>query len=128
MEAIATYLKETGDIVNSELAEAILMAQGEIYAEEWKKAIDKNIRTNRSTGAMKNSVKAKLKRGETLSVEIAPTGKDKKGVRNAEKAFIHNYGKKGQKGSRFVTLAENNAKEAALEAAQKIMNEYISGK
>lgn len=44
---------------------------------------------------MKNSIKAgKIKGNDTEQyIEVAPTGTDRKGVRNAEKAFVAQYGR-----------------------------------
>lgn len=47
------------------------------------------------TAAMMNSVKADAIKGSDAEryVEVYPHGKDKKGVRNAEKAFVAQYGR-----------------------------------
>ena len=46
-------------------------------------------------------------------------GKDEKGVRNAEKAFIAHYGKSGQLGTHFIDEAEANAKAKVAVAMQE---------
>lgn len=51
------------------------------------------------------------------SVEVYPLGDDRKGVRNATKAFVTNYGRGGARGpkmgDRFITGDIRRAKEAA---------------
>lgn len=124
MDEMMQYLKKTGDLANGQLCEDILNAEADVYIDEWKKAIDKCVKTKRSRGEMRDSVNAK--RVDMHTVEVYPMGKDHKGVRNAEKAAIHHYGKHGQPGSRFVDIAEENAAAPSLEAAEKVFDEYFN--
>ena len=55
--------------------------------------------------------------------DIYPQGRDEKGVRNAEKAFIAHYGKSGQLGTRFVDEAESNSGAECAVAMQKKLDE-----
>ena len=124
IDDIAETLKKAGELGNGEITSKILDAQAQVYIEKWKKAIDRSIRNpRRSTNNMRDSVNAK--QVGRLTVDVYPMGKDRKGVRNAEKAFIHHYGRSNMKGSRFVDIAESDAEQPALEAAQKIMDEFI---
>ena len=124
IDDIAEMLKKAGELGNGEIVGKIQQARAEIYVEKWKSAIDKAIRNKkRSTGDMKKSVG--IKKAGGTAVDVYPLGKDRKGVRNAEKAYIHHYGRSNQKASRFVDIAEADAEKPAFEAAQKIMDEFI---
>lgn len=124
MDEMTQYLKKTGDLANGQLCEDILNAEADVYIDEWKKAIDKCVKTKRSRGEMRDAVNAK--QVGSLKVEVYPMGKDHKGVRNAEKAFIHHYGKHGQSGSRLVDIAEENAAAPSFEAAEKVFDDFFN--
>ena len=49
-------------------------------------------------------------------VAIYPQGRDHKGVRNAEKAFVNHYGASHRKATHFVDDAEKQSEEPAVEA------------
>lgn len=71
------------------------------------------------TGDMLNSIKAtKIRRRDSdRYVDVYPAGKDRKGVRNAEKAFITNYGTRSQQGTRWV----QSANEGCADEVHEIM-------
>lgn len=96
-----------------------------VIVKEWKKSIKKynHIRT----GQMIESVGSWRKNIHSLR-EIYPQGKDDKGVRNAEKAFIAHYGKSGQIGTRFVDDAESNGEPEAVLRMQEVFDEYLKEK
>ena len=58
------------------------------------------------------------------SVDVYPQGDDRKGVRNATKAYVINYGRGGVKrnggkmGDKFITADEKNTEEAVYQAMQ----------
>lgn len=81
------------------------------------------------TNAMWKAVKpGKIKDdGGVLSVEVYPRGKDEKGVRNAEKAYILHYGWKKKEGTHFVDEVEEEGGAKAVEAMTEIFNQYIDG-
>ena len=126
MADIVQYMKDTGELVDDELCKEILSVEADIYIDEWKKAIDQCVKSKRSRGEMRDAVNARQVNSHT--VEVYPMGKDHKGVRNAEKAFIHHYGKRGQAGSRLVDIAEENAAESSFEAADKVMDKIFLNK
>ena len=63
--------------------------------------------------------------GDVSAKEIYPQGKDRKGVRNAEKAFILHYGKSGQAPTRFVDAVEEAAEDKAVSAMENVFNNYL---
>ena len=80
------------------------------------------------TGDMVNSVGVAKGTKAKKFRDIYPQGKDSKGVRNAEKAFIAHYGKSGQLGDRFVDEAEANSAAECAAAMRKKLDEYIEKK
>lgn len=71
--------------------EAMLNEGADVCVRVWKQTAE--AKGHRDTGDMINSIRAK-KSGKDGRV-IYPMGKDRKGVRNADKAFILNYGTSG---------------------------------
>lgn len=132
IDELAAELQELGQLDNGNLTEKMLNAGAEVIAEEWKKGIDGTVKSGgRSTGEMSASVapSKKIKRtGDVSATTIYPQGKDRKGVRNAEKAFILHYGKSGQLGTRFVDKVEEAAEERATAAMEKVFEEFKGGK
>ena len=87
---------------------AMLNAGADILVKEQKKEVRKTFGdSSRSTGALEKSLKkSKVKsKGVKKTIEVSPTGKDKKGVRNAEKGFILEYGKHGYAPNPWMTRA-----------------------
>lgn len=109
----------------TDMKEEMLSAAGEVLVEEWKDGIKRFDHVD--TGAMLESVKAKRLKNED-GVEVFPQGKDKKGVRNAQKAFVLHYGRSNYEGTRFVDDIEDKAEEKAADAAEKIYYETLEKK
>lgn len=126
IDDIAKELKQLGEDVSGKLGQEMLDEGAEIIEFNWVKAIKnhKHIDTGdmvRSVGTAKGTKAKKFR-------DIYPQGKDEKGVRNAEKAFIAHYGKSGQLGTRFVDEAESNSGAECAVAMQKKLDEYIEKK
>lgn len=132
IDELAAELKQLGQLGNGELVSDMLEAGAEVVADEWRKGIQSTVKSKedggRGTGDMEKSVApAKgIKKADGVSVkEIYPQGKDSKGVRNAEKAFILHYGKSGQAPTRFVDAAEEAAEDKAVSAMENVFNDYL---
>ena len=132
IDGLAADLQRLGQLDNSELVSDMLDAGAEVVAEEWKKGIANAVKSKadggRGTGDMVKSVaptKGIKKNGDISSKEIYPQGKDRKGVRNAEKAFILHYGKSGQAPTRFVDAVEESAEDKAVSAMEDVFNNYL---
>lgn len=126
IESIIKQLTRMGDDAG-EVADKMLRAGAEIVAWEWQKAIKGAGHID--TGAMLLSVKPdnQIKvSGDERSITVSPRGSDAKGTRNAEKAFIANYGRRRQRGSGFVTIAQENAEGPATSAMEAIWNQFIA--
>lgn len=78
------------------VAEVMVEAAAAEIRESWREAAESH--GLRDTGAMIESIDAPgpvVDFGTSLGKDIYPTGKDSKGVRNDEKAFILHYGRNG---------------------------------
>jgi len=60
------------------------------------------------------------------TIDIYPIGKDRKGVRNAEKAFILHYGSSSIKGSHWVDDADEEAGPRVQQAMEDIFDDYLN--
>lgn len=107
--------------LNDEEMDGLLFAGAEEIEEAWKDSATEHDLID--TGDMIESTghtKPKSVDG-AREVDIYPLGKDRKGVRNAEKAFINHYGTSKIKATHFVDEAEENA---ADNVQQAMGNEY----
>ena len=110
----------------SELMDEMLF----VGADEVKKAWQKAIRGHRhiDTGNMLESIGYKKKigqEGDIKKIDIYPQGKDRKGVRNAEKAYVLHYGRGKKVGSRFVDDAEDMAGPMAEKRLYEIYDQFL---
>ncbi len=126
LDDIAKELSQLGEDVDGELGQEMLDEGAKIIEFHWVKSIKKHkhVETSamvRSVGVAKGTKAKKFR-------DIYPQGKDKKGVRNAEKAFIAHYGKSGQLGTHFIDEAEANAGAEVAVAMQEKLDKYIEKK
>ena len=105
-----------------QLASDMLDAGADAVVQEWKDGIEEAGHVD--TGAMRDSVKATGKKNKLERV-ISPTGSDKKGTRNAEKAYVLNYGKSTSAGDRFVDKIEEKAAATSQLEMQHVLDEYL---
>ena len=137
---MASYLKWSGlddvykemqraEATTGEVAQKMIEVGGQECVKAWKIAIGmhghsgKGI-SGRATGEMMNAVGIKfVKKQGKRCAEIYPRGKNKRGVRYAEIAFILHYGRSNMKGDRFVDDAERIAEEEAVPAMIDIWNQ-----
>jgi HK97 gp10 family phage protein len=112
-----------------EVGDKMLMAAAEEVKQAWKESAHRN--DIKDTGDMINSIgfsrKPKDAQG-VRTVDIYPQGKDRKGVRNAEKAFILHYGSSKLKSTHWVDEADNAAAPKVQEAMEKVFDEFLKGK
>ena len=127
-------VKGTDDLANAlesmggktgELARSMIAIGANKLAGSWKDTIKK--RGHIQSGQMYREMKpTKVKdEGGALSVEVYPQGKDKKGVRNAEKAFLAHYGWSSHTGDHFVDEVEKEGGQEATEAMEEYMDRFI---
>ncbi|MGN0598920.1 MAG: HK97-gp10 family putative phage morphogenesis protein [Oscillospiraceae bacterium] len=130
IDELAMELKKLGQLDNDKLVEEMLEAGADVVIDEWKEGIKKAVKNKRgrSTGELLESVttnKGIDKVGDVSAKTIYHAGKDSKGVRNAEKAFILHYGKSGQAPTLFVDDVEAVAEDKAAEAMEQVFNDYL---
>lgn len=104
---ILADMKELGELTGP-AAEEMLMAGAEEVKQAWRFAAAKHGHID--TGQMFDSIgypRQPKDANGILEIDIYPQGKDKKGVRNAEKAFIQHYGTKSRPGSHWVDTADD---------------------
>ena len=92
------------------MADEMLMKSAAIVKECWRGAAEQA--GHRDTGSMIDSIgyaRSPKKVKDIRLIDIYPQGKDKRGTRNAAKAFTLHYGTKKMRGSRFVTVADTRS-------------------
>ncbi len=126
LDDIAKELAQLGEAVDGELGQEMLDEGAKIIEFHWVKSIKKH--NHMDTHSMVKSVGVAKGTKAKKFRDIYPQGKDKKGVRNAEKAFIAHYGKSGQLGTHFIDEAEANAGAEVAVAMQEKLDKYIEKK
>lgn len=109
------------------VVDAMLRAGAQVASEEWEASGRRHHHID--TGQMIASIgfSGKIKNsGGVKSIDVFPQGKDHKGVRNVEKAFVLNYGARGRAGSHWVDEANSQAEPKVATTMQAIWDEYIT--
>ncbi len=123
IDNIIKDMKSIGELAG-EAADEMLMAGAEEVKESWRFAAAAH--GLKDTGDMIESIgfshQPKTVAG-IKQIDIYPQGKDRKGVRNAEKAFINNYGSANIDATHFV----DDADEMAGPRVQRVMEEKFDG-
>ena len=130
MDALVRQMQRMGQQCGP-VAEEMVNAGVQVIQNEWKlsAATHGHIRT----GAMINSTKPGPIQGlggKAVFRDVYPHGKDGKGVRNAEKAFIlqygRSYGRTNKPGDYWVEEAEKNAEPAVMETITEIWERFVA--
>lgn len=109
-----------------EVAEAMVMAAAQIIQRCWQRSITEHGLID--TGSMLQSIgfpKTPTKFSDSLGIDIYPQGKDKKGVRNAEKAFILHYGTRRRPALYWVDDADQYAEIEIPEVLEEMWGRYL---
>lgn len=130
LDGLMLDLAEVAELPD-DVAEEMLLAEAEIV-EEAQVSAGKAMGVY-DTGQTLASIghgKMKLGRGGGRTLYVYPRGVNDKGVRNAEVAFINEFGapKRGIPARPFVAAACESAADAAVEAAAKIYDKYLKSK
>jgi HK97 gp10 family phage protein len=80
------------------------------------------------TGVTLGSIKKGriLRTKDGRAITIAPQGTNKDGNRNAEVAFVNEFGKTGQPARPFIRDANEENTDKAVEAAEKVYDDWIN--
>lgn len=109
------------------VADAMLLAAAEVSRQAWQESANKH--GHKDTGQLIASIgypRQPKDMGGAKGIDIYPQGKDHKGVRNAEKAFILHYGTSKRPGSHWVDDANAIAGPKVGAVMQDIWDEYIT--
>lgn len=108
-------LKKNGDLID-DAAPEMLQAGAAVVADAWRDAIKTHDLID--TGDMLDSVGPTdaINTSTEKKIAVYPQGRDRKGIRNAEKAFINHYGASRRKATHFVDDAETKAEQPAVDA------------
>lgn len=123
---LSNDIEQLADAISGNLVDKMLDAGAEIAIADWKDGI--SAADHIDTGAMFGSVGVAKATKKGKIREIYPQGKDNKGVRNAEKAFILHYGTITILGDRFVDKIEDKAEVDAFLKMQEIFDEELKSK
>ena len=124
LDGVLEEMKREGELVGP-AADAMLLAGAEQVKEAWRRSAEEH--GHRDTGALIDSIgypRKPKQAGDVRSIDIYPHGKDAKGVRNAEKAFVLHYGTSKMKGSGWVDDADRYSEETAIPAMIQVWDNY----
>ena len=111
---------------SGKVAEAMVQAAAIEIREAWKEAAEEH--GLRDTGAMIESIgfNGPVKSiGNALYQDVYPQGKDEKGVRNAEKAFILHYGTTRRPGTYWVDDADEKSGQRVQRRLEEMWGEFL---
>ena len=118
-------MKRLGQMTG-QTADAMLMAGAEEVRKAWRQSAEEH--RHRDTGDMIASIGFARKPkeiGSILTIDIYPQGKDKRNVRNAEKAFILHYGTTKIRGSRWVDDADKISEQTVVPAMIRVWEQFL---
>lgn len=107
--------------------DAMLNEAGSIIETHWKRSAESHGHVDTGDMVKKTKYSIETKGGHKIA-EIYPRGKDKRGARNAMKAFVCHYGTRNRKGSYWIDEAENDAMKEVEKRMNDMWAEYLSGK
>lgn len=106
--------------------DAMLMAGAEEVRKAWRQSAEEH--RHRDTGDMIASIGFARKPkeiGSIRTIDIYPQGKDKRNIRNAEKAFILHYGTTKIRGSRWVDDADKISEQTVVPAMIRVWEKFL---
>ena len=128
LDPIIDEMREMGE-ESGAVAQEMIPAMAEAVKQAWKRSAEEH--GHRDTGEMINAIgypRGPQTIGDVLTIDIYPQGKDHKGVRNAEKAFVLHYGTSKLKASYWVDTADAYSEQTAIPAAEQIWDKFIRGR
>lgn len=117
---------ERMEMTTGELADSMLLAGAAAVREAWQEAAE--IHKHHASGQMIESIgfpNAPHTIEGIRSIDIYPRGKDDRGMRNAEKAFLAHYGARSNTGSRWIDTADEISGRTAVPAMLKVFDDYM---
>lgn len=122
-EAYMRMLRQ--DAIVEEAVPEMLKAGGAVMQKAQQEEIKTRFNSRRSTGALLASIKVSAVKeiDGGKRVEIYPNGKDKHGVRNAEKGFVLNYGRSNMPARPWFTAANEKAADDVVSEMRRVWEE-----
>ena len=128
IDQIAAEMAWMGEAAG-EVADEMLLAGAEEVKRAWKETAERH--GYRETGDMIESIRAdkapKSDANDVRRISVYPRGEDRKGVRNAEKAYVLHYGTSKIHGSHWVDEADQDAGPMAQDVFEKIWDRHLKG-
>ena len=128
IDQIAAEMAWMGEAAG-EVADEMLLAGAEEVKRAWKETAERH--GYRETGDMIESIRAdkapKSDANDVRRINVYPRGKDRKGVRNAEKAYVLHYGTSKIHGSHWVDEADQDADPMVQDVFEKIWDRHLKG-
>lgn len=124
IDALVRMGEESGPI-----ADEMLMVAAEEVKTSWQ--IAAGLHGHRVTGDLISSIgypRAPKTISGIRTIDIYPQGKDRKGVRNAEKAFILHYGTSKNPGSRWIDDADKESGPRVQRAMEAVFDKHFEKK
>ena len=118
-------MKRLGQMTG-QTADAMLMAGADEVRKAWRQSAEEH--RHRDTGDMIASIGFTRKPkeiGSIRTIDIYPQGKDKRNIRNAEKAFILHYGTTKIRGSRWVDDADKISEQTVVPAMIRVWEQFL---
>ena len=118
-------MKRLGQMTG-QTADAMLMAGADEVRKAWRQSAEEH--RHRDTGDMIASIGFARKPkeiGSIRTIDIYPQGKDKRNIRNAEKAFILHYGTTKIRGSRWIDDADKISEQTVVPAMIRVWEQFL---
>lgn len=125
LDSIMDEMRRLGEDC-SEVAEDMVIAGAEEMKKSWVLTIGEYGLVD--SGDMINSIgydKSPKREGDALVMDIFPRGKDHKGVRNAEKAYILHYGTSKIKARHFVDQVIEYSDVSVVPTMAEVWDRFI---
>ena len=127
IDALMSDFAALAELPNS-VVEDILNAEADVIEKAQKKTAKRM--GVYDTGITAESIKrTKVKKvGSESFLSVYPQGKNERGDRNAEVAFVNEYGKEGQPARPFIRTANEEAGDEAVQDGEKVYHKFLDSK
>lgn len=128
LDALMLSLQDVADLPET-VQDAMLDAQADVVLQAQQSAAQAIADTGQTARSLRKS-KPRTRKG-VRSISITFAGSRKRGdttTRNAEIAFVNEYGKKGVPARNFIRKANEQSAAASTQAAASVYDQYLQSK
>ncbi len=128
LDALMLSLQDVADLPET-VQDAMLDAQADVVLQAQQSAAQAIADTGQTARSLRKS-KPRTRKG-VRSISITFAGSRKRGdttTRNAEIAFVNEYGKKGVPSRNFIRKANEQSAAASTQAAASVYDQYLQSK